>query len=239
LQDRVNYEVMGANEWQHAASLDAMARSSLRFYLDSAGAGAGPGSRGGHRLAQRKPPRPSVLRQTVSLTDRKDFAWTAPADFTSRSLATHNALLFVSEPLTKTVDFSGLFSAKLDFTVNKLDMDLNIALYELQESGDYIYLFNPTYEFRASYVRDRASRHLLKAGERQELTIRSERITSRRLQAGSRLVMILGINKRPDREINYGTGSDVSEETIADGEIPLKIRWYNDSYIEIPIRRPP
>ena len=46
--------------------------------------------------------------------------------------------------------------------------------------------------------------------------------------------MVLGISKRPDREINYGTGNDVSEESIADGKIPLKIRWYNDSYIEIP-----
>jgi hypothetical protein len=49
--------------------------------------------------------------------------------------------------------------------------------------------------------------------------------------------MILGVNKRPDREINYGTGNDVSEETIADGGIPLKIKWYGDSYIDIPIRR--
>jgi hypothetical protein len=78
---------------------------------------------------------------------------------------------------------------------------------------------------------------LLKAGERQELTFRSERMTSRRLQPGSRLVLVLGINKRPDREINYGTGDDVSEETIADGKIPLKIRWHNDSYVDMPVRR--
>jgi uncharacterized protein len=116
-------------------------------------------------------------------------------------------------------------------------MDLNATLYELLPSGDYIYLFNPTYELRASYVRDRIHRHLLKAGEREELTFKSERMTSRRLQPGSRLVMILGIDKRPDREINYGTGNDVSEESIADGKIPLKIQWYGDSYIEIPVRR--
>jgi predicted acyl esterase len=34
LTDRINYEVMGANEWRHAASLAAMAGDSLRFYLD-------------------------------------------------------------------------------------------------------------------------------------------------------------------------------------------------------------
>jgi hypothetical protein len=61
-------------------------------------------------------------------------------------------------------------------------------------------------------------------------------MTSRKLQAGSRVVMVLGINKRPDREINYGTGADVGEESIDAGKVPLKIRWYSDSYIEIPVR---
>jgi uncharacterized protein len=51
------------------------------------------------------------------------------------------------------------------------------------------------------------------------------------------LVLVLGINKRPDREINYGTGGDVSAESIEDGKIPLKIHWHNDSYVEIPMRR--
>jgi predicted acyl esterase len=231
LQERVNYELMGANEWRHAASLEAMAKGSLRYYLDVTGSGDR------HRLTLRKTSRPAVLPQTVSLTDRSDFAWTAPADFISTSLTTHNAVMFVSEPLTKTTEFNGLFSGRLDFTVNKMDMDLNVTLYELLPGGDYIYLFNPTYEFRASYARDRVNRHLLKAGERQELMFKSERMTSRRLQPGSRLVMILGVNKRPDREINYGTGNDVSEETIADGKPPIKIQWYGDSYIDIPIRR--
>ena len=231
LKDRVNYELMGANEWRHAASLEAMAKGSLRFYLDANGTGER------HRLTQRKPPRAAALRQTVSLTDRKDFAWTAPADFTSRNLATHNAMIFFSEPLAKTTEFNGLFSGLLDFTINKMDMDLNVTLYELLPSGDYIYLFNPTYEFRASYVKDRVNRHLLRAGERQELTFKSERMTSRQLRAGSRLVMILGISKRPDREINYGTGNDVSEEGIAEGKVPIKLQWHNDSYIEIPVRR--
>jgi putative CocE/NonD family hydrolase len=231
LQDRVNYEVMGTDAWQHAASLSAMASGSLRFYLDRNGAGDR------HRLVRRKPAHPAILRQTVSLTDRSDFAWTAPADFISTNLTTHNGLMFVSEPLQAPAEFSGLFSGHLDFTVNKLDVDLNVTLYELLPSGDYIYLFNPTYEFRASYVRDRTHRQLLKAGERQELSFQSERMTSRLLQAGSRLVMVLGVDKRPDREINYGTGEDVSEESIADGTDPIKIRWYSGSYIDIPVRK--
>jgi putative CocE/NonD family hydrolase len=231
LKNRVNYEVMGANEWRHAPSFDTMAKGSLKFYLDAAGSGDG------HRLTQRKNSKAAFIRQTVDLADRKDAAWTPSTDLISTSLATHNDVMFMSEPLSKPTELNGLFSGRLDFTVNKMDMDLNIILYERLAGGDYIRLFSPAYEFRASYARDRVHRHLLKAGERQELTFTSERMTSRQLQQGSRLVMVLGVNKRPDREFNYGTGDDVSEESIADGKIPIKIRWHNDSYIDIPVRR--
>ncbi len=231
LTGRINYEVMGANEWQHAATLDAMAKGPLRFYLDSAASGEG------HRLALRKSAKAAFIPQTVNLADRQDASWTPSTDLISSSLATHNDIMFVSEPLTKLTQINGVLSGRLDFTVNKMDMDLNIMLYERLAGGDYIRLYGPTYEIRASYARDRVHRHLLKAGERQELTFRSERMTSRQLQPGSQLVLVLGINKRPDREINYGTGDDVSEESIADGKIPLKIRWHNGSYVDVPARR--
>jgi uncharacterized protein len=231
LAGHINYEVMGANEWRHAPSLEAMAGDSLRFYLDATANGER------HRLTRRKPTKAAFVFQKVNFADRSDSAWMPPTALITNSPATHNDIIFVSEPLTKSTDFSGLFSGRLDFTLNKMDMDLNITLYERLPSGDYVRLFDPNYEVRASYAKDRVHRHLLRAGERQELSFSSDRITSRRLQAGSRLVMALGINKRPDREINYGTGNDVSTDSIAAGKPPLAIRWYSDSYIEIPIHR--
>lgn len=231
LKGRVNYEVMGANEWRHAASLESTAKGSIKFYLDAA-----QGREGG-RLLRHESDNAAFVRQTVNLADRSDANWTPSSAISSRDLQTHNAVTFESEPLAHPTEFAGLFSARLDFTTNKMDMDLNIALYERLPSGEYLELFAPLYEFRASYVRDRVHRHLLRAGERQQLTIKSERMTSRKLQAGSRLVMVLGVNKRADREINYGTGSDVSEESVTDAKVPLKIRWYSSSYIDIPVTR--
>ena len=231
LKEHVNYEVMGANTWRHAPTLEAMGKGAQRFYLDATASGEG------YRLIRHKNAKLAFLRQTVSLADRTDAGWMPPVDLISKNLVSHNSLLFASEPLSKPTEFSGLFSGRLDFTVNKMDVDLNLVFYERLANGDYVRLFNPTYEFRASYVRDRVHRHLLKAGERQELSLSGERLTSRELQAGSRLVVVLGVNKRPDREINYGTGNDVSEESIADARVPIKIRWYNDSYIDIPVRK--
>jgi hypothetical protein len=55
-----------------------------------------------------------------------------------------------------------------------------------------------------------------------------------RLEAGSRLLLTLGINKRADQQINYGAGNDVSEESIEDAGAPLEIRWHEGSFIELP-----
>jgi putative CocE/NonD family hydrolase len=230
LQDRVNYEVMGANEWRHAPSLEGMANGTLKFYLDAAPVGAS------HRLAQRKSSSTTFVGQTVDLADRSDANWTPPSEIFGESISTRSGTTFVSEPLPKPMELNGLLSGRFDFTVNKMDVDLNIAMYELLPSGEYVQLFEP-YAFRASYAKDRVHRHLLRAGERQELAFKSERLMSRRLQAGSRVVMVLGVNKRPDQEINYGTGNDVSDDSIADAKAPVKIRWYSDSYIEVPVQR--
>jgi putative CocE/NonD family hydrolase len=230
LSERINYEVMGANAWQHARSLEAMTGSVQKLYLDAAGSGEQ------HRLARHKSAKLASIRQVMTFTDRSDAGWLPPTDLISKSLVTRNAVMFVSEPLPTPLECSGLVSGRLDFVVNKMDIDLDIVMYELLANGDYLRLFNPAYELRLSYAQDRVHRHLLKAGERQEVAFKVERITSRRLDKGSRLVLVLRISKRPDREINYGTGNDVSEESIADGKVPLKVRWYNDSYVEIPAR---
>jgi predicted acyl esterase len=145
--------------------------------------------------------------------------------------------MFASEALQQPLEVNGLLSGRLDFRINKMDVDLNVAFYELQMNGDYVKLFDPAFEFRASYARDRVHRQLLREGARQQLSFRSERIASRKIQVGSRIVLVLGISKFPDREINYGVGDDVSEESIEDGEMPVQIRWYGSSYIDVPVRR--
>lgn len=234
LQDRVNYEVMGSNEWRHAPTIEAMGRGALKFYLDSAVAMPGGDTR---RLSLRKSSEKTFVQHTVNLADRADSTLPAPNGILSRSLQIRTAVVFVSEPLSSAQVASGLFSGKLDFTINRMDVDLSIAMYELLPSGDYLALFDPAYEFRASYAQDRATRQLLRAGERQQLAFRSDRMMSRKLEAGSRVVVVLSVNKRPDRQINYGTGHAVNQETLENGRTPVRIRWYSDSYIDLPVSR--
>jgi len=158
-------------------------------------------------------------------------------DIASHNVEVRNATAYVSDPLPKPIELQGQWSGRFDLTINKVDVDLRIAAYELAPNGDYIQLFEP-YTVRASYAKDRIRRHLLKAGERQVLQFKVERLTSRKLQAGSRIVLVLGVNRRPDEEINYGVGGDVSNQSLESaGKVPVRIRWYNDSYIDVPVQR--
>ena len=226
LKDRVNWLVMGADEWRHAPSPAAMSNGTLRYYLDGSDA---------HRLVPEARAKAPPLLLTVRFADRSD-AGRKPFDrILSGTLRVDDGATFVSEPLPQPVEVAGVLSGRLDFRLNRMDVDLNLNLYELLSTGEYLALSDP-YEFRASYIRDRMLRRLLVAGKRQQLSFESEQLMGRRTQAGSRLALVLGVNKRADREINYGAGKDVSEETVADSKRPLKIEWYGGSYIDVPIR---
>ena len=230
LSELVNYQTLGTNEWRHAPSLAALAQSSIKFYLEEDPAADR------NRLTPTQSKEVTFLPQTFDLEDRSDVKNAAPpSDIVSRGLTIKTGEIFVSEPLSQPVDVSGFLAGELDFRVNKMDLDLVLSLYEQLPNGDLVKLFDPSYEVRGSYLRGPVQRRVLKAGVRQKVPFASERMMSRRLQAGSRVVMTLGVIKHSDRQINYGTSGDVSEESIADAKVPLKIRWYNSTYIELPV----
>lgn len=229
LKDRINYQVMGGNEWKHAPTLPAMGNGALRFYLQ-------PGTDGRqNQLATDAPTKKTFLTQRVDFADRSDADWVPATLVITKTLDEHNGISYISEPIKEETEISGLMTGKLDFILNKRDVDLAVTLYEKMENGDYFLL---TYHLgRASYAKDRSKRQLLKPGKRQQIDFRSERLVSRKLQPRSQLIIVVQVIKQSDQQINYGTGKDVSDETIADAGKPLEIQWSGNSYVEFPIWR--
>ncbi|HEX9309710.1 MAG TPA: CocE/NonD family hydrolase [Gemmatimonadaceae bacterium] len=229
LKDKVNYQVMGANVWKHAPSIAAMSDQALRYYLIALRSGDN------YRLSERNPGTNTTVVQNVDLTDRTDVDRRSPGGgIVDTAIDTWNGIAFVSNPLQSPLEISGLFSGRLEFSTNKKDFDLNISLYELTAKNEYVLL--STYWTRASAIGDITNRHPLTPGVRQRLDFKSVRLTSRQTQAGSRIVVLINVIKQPDMQINYGTGKDVSDETIADTMEPLRIQWFGDTFIEVPIR---
>jgi uncharacterized protein len=230
LKDRVNYEVTGANEWKHASSLATMAGGTQRFYLSAMKSGRA------YKLSEHNVAHDASIALRVDLADRSDVDRKVPGGgILDTEVDTWNGIEFISDPLTKATELSGLFSGRLDFVANKKDFDFEIDLYELTPHGDYVQL--APYWSRASYLRDHSQRHLLTADKRERIDFQSVRLMSRQLQQASRIIAVLRVIKEPGRQINYGTGEDVSTETIQDAKAPLEIHWYSDSYLDLPLGR--
>jgi uncharacterized protein len=230
LADRINYQVMGANEWRHAPTVEKMKSDTLTLYLTETKAGEN------HRLSKEKPPQPGFLSQEVDLADRKttnnDYY---PWPIVGKNPDVSNGFTFISEPFESPVEISGFINGQIEMIINKKDMDLGLVFYEVTPNGE---LFHLSYFLgRASYARDMSRRTLLTPDKVEFFPFERTRMVSRRLSKGSRLLVTLNVNKNPYAQINYGTGRDVSDENIGDAKVPLKIKWLNSSYVNIPIFR--
>ncbi|MFL5493035.1 MAG: CocE/NonD family hydrolase [Gemmatimonadales bacterium] len=211
LRDKITYQVLGANVWQHAPSIDKMADARHRIALGPA-------------------------RLVVDFANRTDVDRVpAGGGIVADAIDTVDALKFVSEPVTESMDVSGLFSAELDVVTNKKDCDLYMSLSELTARGQYVLLSLLTQ--RASHAGSGSERKLLTPGQRVRLKLSSIRLISRRLQSGSRLVVIVGPIKAPNLQINLGSGKDPSDETIADAGQPMRLELLGGSYVDVPVRR--
>jgi predicted acyl esterase len=228
LKDKINYQVMGANEWKHAPSLEKMSNETLTLYLTDKKTGAY------YQLSREKPSTQGFLSQEADFADRKTTNNDSyPYPIVGKKPDISNGFSFITEPFDELVEISGAFLGEIKATINKKDMDIGVVLYEVMPNGE---LFHLSYFIgRASYANDMSVRKLLTPGKVESIPFDRTRMVSRRLSKGSRLLVTLNINKNPYAQINYGTGKDVSDEDINDAKTPLQIRWHNDSYVKIPI----
>ncbi len=220
LSDRVNYEVMAGNEWKHVPTLAAMHVTTMRVALT-------------------KP-----VAQVVDLADRADVErWGGTGDLLDPSSSVRsltdtttniaNSFTFSSPVLADGAEVSGQFSGKITFVTNKKDFDYSVTLFELTKDGQYVQL---NYHWgRASYAKDPSVRVLLAPGRKTVLPFENNRLTSRRIGRGSRIVVVVAVMKNPSQQINYGTGRIVAEETIKDAGEKLRIHWLPGTYVDVPV----
>jgi len=227
LQDKINFEVMGANKWRHVPSIEKMADKTLTLYLTN------KKDLANYTLSAVKPVKQETITQQVDLADRKtDYNDYYPYPII-REVSRDNGLFFITKPFDKAIAVNGSFTGELKAIINKKDMDIGVTLFEVMPDGRYFQL--SYFLGRASYAKDMSVRKLLHPGQVETIPFERTRMVSRQLSKGSRLMVVLNINKNPFAQVNYGTGKDVSHETIKDANVPLKIKWLTDSFIKIPV----
>jgi hypothetical protein len=128
---------------------------------------------------------------------------------------------------------SGSFTGELKIEINKKDVDFAVNLYELTAEGKYFHLSN--YIGRASYAKNREQRELLTPYKPKTIVFGNTSIICKKIAKESRIVIVINANKNPYGQINYGTGRDVSSESITDATIPLELKINAESRITLPV----
>lgn len=228
LKDKINVEVMGANEWKHVSSPEKINSGTLRFFLSNARA-----DQSGFLLTKQKPAKAAFLQQVVDFTDRSTQNNYFTPFIINDSIDKSNGLMFVSDPFPESLILNGQFHGQLSVLINKKDLDFSLAFYEWMPDGKYFNL--GSYVGRASYARNNSRRQLLQPGIKTTIPFGKTHWVIKKIQKGSRLVIVLNINKHPYEEINYGSGKNVHDETIRDAGASLLVKWFTDSYINVPV----
>jgi len=229
LKNNINYEVMGANVWRHTTSLDAVHGGvRMRTYFSS------QKSEGMLSLVNQQPPAGLVTTHEVDFTDRVKFHnfHYYPFPIVQGPLSYVTESLFLSQPFEAATVISGSFTGELNVIINKKDFDLGVTVYEAMPGGKLFHLGYAIH--RASYSEDPTKRRLLSPGEPTKVKFETGMV-SRQMLPGSRLLVLVDAIKNPSAQVNYGTGKDVSDESVKDAGDPLKIEIRGGSYFEIPL----
>ncbi len=228
LKDKINYQVMGANEWRSSSSIEDMSNEQLKLYLTD------------EKLEHFYSLNPIAPLKRGFLSQEIDFAnrdtWNNdyyPGRIIRKEMDMSNGFNFISAPFEEPILVNGSFIGELKVKINKKDFDYGVTLYEVLPNGTYFHL---SYIVgRASYANSIEHRELLQPDQIATISFSNTHLVSKKLNKGSRLLVYVNVNKNQFSQLNYGTGKPVSEETISDSGEPLTVKWYNDSFVVIPI----
>jgi putative CocE/NonD family hydrolase len=231
LKDKINYQVMGADQWRSAPSIDAMSNQTLKLYLSN------ETHDGFYSLNSDQQDNLEHFYQEVDFSNRditnNDYY---PDPIIRSELDMINGFAFVSQPFEQAVLVNGSFSGEIRASINKYDMDIGVTLYELMPNGQFFHL--SYFVGRASFAKDISKRNLLQPNQIETIPFTNTHLVSKQLEKDSRLLVVLNVNKNPFSQLNYGTGKEVSSESILDAGEPLKVKWFNDSFVKIPLLVP-
>ena len=226
LQGKVNYQLMGSNQWVHHDSYQALNQEGIAYHLNVVG-------EQGHLVTELPKPA-SKVTQVVDLADRETQHNLSPWPMVQRELKAETGVVFRSEPFNETMQYAGEPTGYFDISINKKDVDIGFTLYQQKANGELHVLSH--YLGRASYANDMSQRQLLTPHKKTRVPVINGQMMAQVIDKGSRIILVLDVNKNQNAQVNMGTGKDVSVETIADGKEKLTITWHSSSALHLPIK---
>ncbi len=222
LADRVNYYVIGAEEWRSAPSLEAVASDEWTLYLSSGGATMDSLYASGRLVDAPKdnePPSVYLFDPRIN-REPQDWAMRKPTndDYVTQDDALRpGRLIFHSEPLARPRTVCGRMTFDASIALNVPDTDVEVTVYEVTARNRLHWLGRD--RVRARFRRGVDRPQLAEPGKVE--TWKFERFwwTCRRLQAGSRLRLVVAPVDSPNWQKNHHTGGRIGFERPADARV--------------------
>ncbi|MFN0180924.1 MAG: CocE/NonD family hydrolase [Gemmatimonadales bacterium] len=219
LPKRVAYYVTGAETWKYADDLDEIGRNPTPYYLTSPGRSATDIFHSG-TLATTPADSPGDVWVNDPLdTSRGRLEGEEPnyVDPSEAHALPGGGLIYHSAPFERATEISGFPMLSLWVTMDVLDADFRVSLYEITVAGQSILLDDA--QLRARYRESRQRQVLVTPGRPTRLDFDKFRFMSRRIAAGSRLRLLIGSPNTIHLQRNYQSGGDVARETAKDAKV--------------------
>jgi len=243
LKKRVACYVMGAEEWKYADSLEAIAGSTSRLYLNSDGA-ANDVFRSGS--LDETPPAQSAPDRFVY-----DPLDTRPADLEQEEVKGYltdqryalnlfgNGLIYHSAPFAKATEVTGYLKLEVWIAMDVPDTDFQVTVSEIMLDGSHMLLAQDW--LRARYRESLRQETLVVPGEIDRYEFDGFTFFSRQIARGSRLRLVITCPNSIYAQKNYNSGGVVAEESGQDART-AHVTLYHDgehpSFLELPIVTP-
>ncbi|MFB6099466.1 MAG: CocE/NonD family hydrolase [Salinibacter sp.] len=217
LQDRVVYYVMGTGQWRTAPSLKAVADTSRTLYLHSPDTNPSDPFDAGQLTSQR----PTTRDVDQYVYDPRDTADVATLETMEERYTAPGAaflegpkLIYHSPPVEERFEMSGQMRLDAWIELNVPDTDLAAWVYEIRPTGKTIYLGQTA--LRARHRKGVDTSALVEPGTVQRYRFDRFYWTSRQIQKGSRIRLVIAPLNDPERQKNYNSGAPPMQETVED-----------------------
>ncbi len=225
LEDRVNYFMLGADEWRHAPTLESATSGAMPLYLEGAPEDVFHSGRLVAAPAGAEPP--TVLVSDPHELPELDVArYAADENLLSQFRASQKrSLTFHSAPFEHDTEIAGHMRLDLVVQSDAPDFDAWAQVLMVLPDGSAVKLGE---DIRRARFRDGCFKsELLKPGD--VVTIPFEFYwMARRIPAGARLRLTLAPLNSPNYQQNYNTGGRIGYERLADARV-AHIRIFHDA----------
>jgi putative CocE/NonD family hydrolase len=233
LKDRVAYYVAGtgAEEWRYANTLDAVTRENRAFYLSSRNASANElFDSGTLAAAQAQDATPDhYVYDPLDTSSAKVDSVEVPNMLTDQRWVLQQSgkyLIYHSAAFEHDTDIAGFPKLTAFIALDQPDTDFRATLFEIQPDGTSVALSDTA--LRARYRLSPRESHLVEKGKIERYDFDHFSFVARRLQAGSRLRLIIAPMNTLYSEKNYNSGGVVAEETGKDART-VTVTLYHDA----------